>query len=176
MHILAAVFPILTVSFAILYELSDSAVAYSLAVTFFTFAYHFIMRLCVGKLSSFLPEPNLNVKWYVLKSFEKKLYKRLNVKKWKDYIPTYYPDAFLLDKNAPEDILKTMCNAERVHEIIMILSFVPVLFSICFGEFLVFFITSIIASLVDSVFVIVQRYNRPRILKLIRHKNKQLQE
>ena len=64
-----------------------------------------------------------------------------------------------------------MCGAEVVHEIIMVLSFIPLLFAIPFGVFPVFFITSVIASLVDFVFVIVQRYNRPRIIKLIRHKN-----
>ena len=61
-----------------------------------------------------------------------------------------------------------MCQAEIVHEIIIVLSFVPIIFSIWFGELLVFIITSVISALIDSIFVMLQRYNRSRIIKLIK--------
>ena len=48
----------------------------------------------------------------------------------------------------------------------MVLSFVPVAFSVWFGSLGVFLITSFAAFLFDSVFVILQRYNRPRLMRL----------
>ena len=171
MHRLTIVFAVITIISIILYKYTDSVFVYSLGVTFFTFLYHFVMRLMVGLFCDKFVRPNPESKWFSQRTFEKKLYKFLKVKKWKEYVPTYYPEAFDIEKNSPEKLEQSMCGAEIVHEIIMILSFIPLLFAISFGVFPVFFTTSVFASLVDSVFVIVQRYNRPRIIKLIRHKN-----
>ena len=171
MHRLTIIFSIITIISIVLYKYTESVFVYSLGVTFFTFLYHFVMRLLVGLVCDKFVKTNPKSKWFNQKIFEKKLYKFLKVKKWKEHIPTYYPEAFDIEKNTLEQIEKNMCGAEVVHEIIMVLSFIPLLFAIPFGAFPVFFITSVIASLVDFVFVIVQRYNRPRIIKLIRHKN-----
>lgn len=108
-----------------------------------------------------------NSKWFTQKSFEKKLYKFLKVKKWKEKVPSWSPGAFSLGNNTLHNIAIGMCNAEAVHEVIVVLSFVPILFSIEYGVPAVFIITSILAAAVDMVFVIVQRYNRPRIVKII---------
>ena len=62
-----------------------------------------------------------------------------------------------------------MCGAEVVHEIIMLCSFLPLLMVPLFGEFWAFFITSLLSALFDSLFVMAQRYNRPR-LERIAHK------
>lgn len=63
-----------------------------------------------------------------------------------------------------------MCQAELVHEVNVILSFLPVVFSYWFGALAVFIVTSLLAALFDMIFVIMQRYNRPRILRLIQKK------
>ena len=63
-----------------------------------------------------------------------------------------------------------MCGAEIVHEIILILSFLPLALVPVFGEFFVFLITSVCAAAVDGVFVMAQRYNRPRVVKIYRRK------
>ena len=60
-----------------------------------------------------------------------------------------------------------MCEAEITHEIIALFSFVPILFSLKIGELAVFIITSLIAAGIDMIFVIVQRFNRPRIIRLM---------
>ena len=60
-----------------------------------------------------------------------------------------------------------MCQAELVHETITVLSFVPVLFAIWFGQLPVFLITSLLAAAFDMQFVILQRFNRPRVIKFI---------
>ena len=60
-----------------------------------------------------------------------------------------------------------MCGAEVVHEVILVLSFLPLLAAFPFGSFGVFLITSLLAALYDLSFVIMQRFNRPRILRFI---------
>jgi hypothetical protein len=48
-----------------------------------------------------------------------------------------------------------------------LLSFLPLLAAIPFGAFPAFLITSLAAACFDTVFVIMQRFNRPRLIKLI---------
>lgn len=145
-----------------------------LSITFCTALYHFAMRLMVGIICNKFIEPKLNYnsEWFKEKKFEKKLYKFLKVKKWKKFAPTYSPESFSLKDNSKEDIIRTMCGAEVVHEIIIVLSFLPLLVSVQLNSVTEFIITSVIAALVDSVFVIIQRFNRPRVKKLLERRNK----
>ena len=76
------------------------------------------------------------------------------------------PEAFSVERGLIY-IAKATCQAELVHEIIIALSFAPMLLAIPFGDFFVFASTSLAAALVDTVFVIIQRYNRPRLVKII---------
>lgn len=146
-----------------------------LSITFCTALYHFAMRLFVGEICNKFIEPNLNCnsKWFKEKKFEKKLYKLLKVKKWKKFAPTYSPESFSLKDNSKEDIIRTMCGAEVVHELIIVFSFLPIIFSGLLDSFYEFLFTSIIAVLVDSVFVIIQRFNRPRVIKLLKRSERQ---
>lgn len=140
----------------------------TLTITSGTFAYHFIMRLIVGLIidSIFHNDISYEIKWFKEHRFEKKLYSVLKVKKWKEHIPTYLPEVFSVEKEL-SDIAKATCQAELVHEIIVGLSFAPILLTFLFGDFWVFFLSSLGAALIDTVFVIVQRYNRPRLIKII---------
>jgi hypothetical protein len=67
-----------------------------------------------------------------------------------------------------EEIVQAMCQAEIVHEVIAILSFLPLLGAIPFGAFFVFLVTSVLSALFDLSFVAMQRFNRPRIIKLMK--------
>ena len=60
-----------------------------------------------------------------------------------------------------------MCQSELVHETNIVLSFVPLAASVRFDAFPVFLITSICSAAFDLLFVIMQRYNRFRILKMV---------
>ena len=53
-----------------------------------------------------------------------------------------------------------------VHETIAVLSFLPLVAVYWFGNFSVFLITSVLSALIDLMFVIMQRYNRPRVVRL----------
>ena len=136
-----------------------------LAITFGTTCYHFAMRLLVGAL---IPNRfDYQRPWFQLWQFETKLYQKLRLKKWKTQMPTYNPKLFSLEDNSLEQIACNMCQAEVVHEIIIPLSFIPLLFSSVLDGFWPFLITSILAAGFDSLFVMLQRFNRPRIIKML---------
>ena len=81
-------------------------------------------------------------------------------------MPTFDPDSFDLKKHTFGEIVRATCIAEITHEIIMPLSFLPLLAIPRYGAAPVFVITSILAAAFDGVFVIMQRCNRPRLVRL----------
>lgn len=174
MKIISIVTFILTSLFCHIYITTEKSIFLTLSITFGTTSYHFIMRLAVGYIVNGIMhnKADYNKKFFKPRKFEAKLYKLLKVKKWKDKMPTYNPEFYSTEKHSLEEIAMVTCQAEVVHKIIILLSFVPVLFTLLFGSFWVFMITSIISALIDTIFVIMQRYNRPRIIKLINIKNR----
>ena len=91
-------------------------------------------------------------------------------------MPSYNPASYIVDKNTDFELMAdNTCRNEVIHSVIAVLSYVPLLFSVWLGEFWVFFITSIVASAFDMAFVIMQRYNRPRLVAyLTRRKGRDL--
>ena len=83
-------------------------------------------------------------------------------------MPTYDPEAFDKRKHSWDEIVQVMCQAELVHETIILLSFVPILAHIWFGALEVFIITSVLAAVFDGTFVIIQRFNRPRVINMLK--------
>lgn len=160
---------ILTIIFILIYQWKPTSLMLSLAITFGTTSYHFLMRLLVGYVFNgiFHNQIDYNQKWFQEKPFEKRLYEILHVKKWKDRMPTFAPEMLDIKVHTWEEIAGAMCQSELVHFIIVILSFVPILATFLWESFWVFFITSILAACMDSVFIIMQRYNRPRIVRMI---------
>lgn len=152
------------------YHFTDNRVMFSAAISFGTILYHFAMRLAVGYLinAKYHNQMDYTRKWFQERAFERKFYETIKVKKWKNRLPTYNPQDFRMKDRSVTEIIQVTCQAEVVHEMNMILSFVPVIFSVWFGSLAVFLITSCIAFLFDSIFVIMQRYNRPRLLRLLR--------
>ena len=168
MKALTAISFLLSVVFGIFW-LRGAVWADGFTITFGTFFYHFVMRLAVGYgINAIMKnKADLRKRWYQLRPFELRLYKALKVKKWKSGMPTYAPDTFDPKQHSWEEIAQATCQAEIIHEIIIGFSFLPLLAAFAFGEFWVFFVTSVIASMYDLTFVIMQRFNRPRIIKLI---------
>ena len=159
----------ITVVCTVLYMKYKNELALTLAITFGTTAYHFLMRLGVGGVINLLLNNQVDYRanWFQVSDTEQKLYTKLRVKKWKNRMPSYAPKNFDSKIHSWDEIAQAMCQAEVVHEIIIILSFIPIFASIYFGAISVFVITSILAACVDATFVVMQRYNRPRIVKLI---------
>ena len=155
--------------------LFPSGILKSLAITFGTVFYHFAMRLLAGAVvPALVREGAENGKWFRQKQFEPALYRFLRVKQWKKYLPTYSPESFDLKKHSLEAVIHTCCCSEAVHEWIILLSFLPVLTIPAFGAPWVFWITSLLAALLDGSFVILQRYNRPRLIRILHKERKRL--
>lgn len=131
--------------------------------------YHFVMRLCVGALINLIMKNKANPQnaWFREKSFERGLYKLLRVRRWRKYVPTYSPETFDPSVKTTEEIVGASCQAEVVHEIIMVLSLLPIAFIPLLGGAAALIITSVLSMLFDSVFVILQRYNRPKLLRVM---------
>ena len=173
MFVLTAVSAALFGLLLAVYVTAPSAVMLALCITFGVFAYHFVMRLLVGHTihAIFRNRMNANCRWFRPLRFEAGLYARLRVSQWKRHVPTYAPDTFSPREHSWEELAQATCQAEVVHEIIIALSFAPLLLIPRFGEPVVFILTSLAAAGIDLTFVILQRYNRPRILALVRKKN-----
>ncbi len=168
MIVLTLLFLAALIALGISYYFVRKGVLLTLAITFGTCFYHFAMRLIVGYGIDSVCHNKMNYNnwWFRERRFESKLYEFLRVKKWKKHMPSFRPEDFDVRKHSVEEIIQVTCQSEIVHEVIMILSFVPVLFTIWFGALAAFLITSSVAFCLDGIFVIMQRYNRPRLRRL----------
>lgn len=157
---LAAV--ILTMVFALLKQTA-------LTITAATFAYHLLMRLTVGFVFDKTLNNHVDYRhgWFRPREFEAQLYGHLQVARWKKNLPTYAPELFDRHRHSWDEIAQAMCQAELVHEVIVVLSFLPMLASVWLGAPVVFAVTSVLAAGFDMVFVIIQRFNRPRVLQIL---------
>lgn len=160
-----------TVLFSVLYARTSGKAWLSLAITFGTFSYHFVMRLLVGLAfhAAMHNRADYRKRWYAVGPREMAAYEKLKVKQWKNKMPTFDPAVFDPRQHTWDEIAQAMCQAELVHETIVVLSFLPIAGGIRFGAYPVFILTSVFAAACDAMFVMMQRYNRTRVLRLLRH-------
>jgi len=141
----------------------------------FTIMYHFWVRIIMGNVSK-LFKKNINYRQRLFKErkFEKKLYKLLCVKEWKGKALTYNPESFSLKEHSLEEIANTMSKSEVDHWINELISLSTLLFIIPWERAWAFCISAIVAMIFDSQFIIIQRYNRPRIVKIIEKRKSEI--
>lgn len=162
----------LAVAFAIFLPIllvTQNAIVETVTITVGITLYHFVMRLAVGGIVNCIMKNKANYKniWFREKRFESKLYKRIGVRAWKKHLPTYSPDTFNTSQKTLEEIVGATCQAEVVHEVIMALSLLPITLIPVLGGATALIITSILAMLFDCLFVIMQRYNRPKLVRVM---------
>ena len=142
-------------------------------ITAFTIMYHFWVRIIMGNVSKLFEKYITYDKWiFKERKFEKGLYKRLHVKDWKEKALTYNPETFSLKNRSLEEIANTMSKSEVDHWVNEAISISTIFFALPWGNFGIFFITAIAAMIFDSQFIIIQRYNRPRIVKILKREEK----
>lgn len=139
-------------------------------VTAFMLVYHLWGRIIMGNVTK-LFKLNSDCWWFKEKKFEKGLYKLLAVKKWKDKALTYNPELFSLKNYSLEEIVAVMTKAEVDHWVNEVISLVSLLFALVWGELWIFAITAVAAMIFDAQFIAIQRYNRPRIQKILERQN-----
>ena len=136
----------------------------------FLISFHLAIRVYGGELFDKIFHNQINYKlgWFKEHFWEKPLYKILCVKKWKEKMPVYEPELFSSEIHTYKEIIMAMCQAEIVHEMNMLLAFIPLIFSIWFKNYFWFLLgTSIFSALIDSLFVMIQRYNKPRVMRVL---------
>lgn len=170
MKTITAVMALATAVLMVVYRFSAYDWVLSASITTTTTFYHFAMRLIVGFIVPRCIHNPMEHRWFHQRPFEPRLYTALRVKQWKDHMPTYDPVSFSLRHNPLEQIVHNSCVSEAVHEVIVLFSFVPISFTFFWGALPVFVITSIFAAAFDGCFVMMQRYNRPRLVRILAKK------
>ena len=152
---------------------NDNNIFLWVGITAFTITYHFWGRIILGNVSK-LFRKHINYKqwWFKERKCEKKLYEVLKVKKWKGKALTYNPEQFDLKENSLEQILNTMTKSEVDHWINEAISISTMFFGLIWGETWIFVLTAIAAMIFDGQFIVIQRYNRPRVIKIIEKAHK----
>ena len=139
--------------------------------------YNFLVRTLIGQTVTFFLQNknhfNLENAWLRPKKFEKKFYRVLKVKKWKKHAATAIPEQFDLETLPLETIVKNMIQAELVHLIIIFAVLLPVFFArrTDFPHLVV--IGSVFSAVWDMQYVILQRYNRPKVVRLMKDLEKE---
>ena len=154
-------------------EIFENNVVLLVGIIAFTIMYHFWVRLIMGNVSK-LFKKHISYKnwWFKEKFFEKKLYKFLRVKEWKGKALTYNPEQFSLKENSLDDIANTMAKSEVDHWINELISISTMFFSILWRHlWIAFVVSAIVAMIFDSQFIIIQRYNRPRVIRVLEKQN-----
>lgn len=172
--VLLAGFPIAgTVLLSVLYRKTACEVFLPLAITFGTTSYHVVMRLLVGLAFCVVMQNKAGYKkrWYQVGEHETAFYEKLGIKNWKRRMPTYDHTLFDPRVHTWVEIAQAMCQAELIHETIVLLSFLPIAEGIWFGAYPVFIVTSVLAAGCDMLFVMMQRYNRHRVMKLLKRRS-----
>lgn len=90
-YLLTVVFLLATVLTAAIYIKAGRTVFLTLCITSETFSCHFVMRLIVGFVFQICMRNRADYRkwWYREKKWESRFYKRINVRKWKRFMPTY---------------------------------------------------------------------------------------
>lgn len=160
---------VLFIIFLLVLMITKLSIMETITITIGITLYHFVMRLLVGTIIDLIMKNRANYKnmWFREKCFEKKLYDLMRVRVWKKYLPTYSPDTFDTSKKTIIEIIGSTCQAEIVHEVIMVLSLLPIIFIPILGGISAVIVTSILAMLFDALFVILQRYNRIKLIKVM---------
>lgn len=132
----------------------------------FMILYHFGLRILMGQVTKRI-RINYMHPWFRRYKLEKKLYKLLRVRAWKDKVLTFEPENYDVKNRTLEQLAATMAKSELDHWINQIISLFSISFLFVWGCAPAFIITAIAAMLFDAQFIIVQRYNRPIVLNVI---------
>ena len=149
---------------------------FAIFVTLFMFAYHLDSRIIVAViLNLFRKDINIDRRIYHISEKEYKRLDRLKVRYWKDHFITMFKDRFVFSGSSRNErvvnILKNNINAEVTHWLCFFIGFLAILFGylISSDELVIYLVTSILASfLFDFPSILIQRYNRYRLLNLRR--------
>lgn len=114
----------------------------------------------------------LNSFWFRECNWEKHFYDFIKVKQWKTRVGTYDKKLFAGKNLSKEKLVMTITQSELVHEIVFLLSFCPIYLAKTFGHTPLLVVLCIIFAAANLPFIFIQRYNRPRVMKMQERKPK----
>ncbi len=112
----------------------------------------------------------LNFWWFRQKSWEKKFYDFIKVKKWKDSAFTYDKNLYSSKDFSKEKLILNITQSEIVHEVIFFLSFYPLKLAKYFGHLPLLIFLCVLCAVSNLPFIFIQRFNRPRFLRILNKK------
>lgn len=137
----------------------------------FTVMYHFWVRIIMGNVTKLFTIRYTQPIFREL-PFEKCIYKLLRVRKWRAKVLTYNPDEFIIANHTCEELANTMSKAECDHWINELISISTMFFGLLWGYEWLFIVSAIAAMIFDAQFIVVQRFNRPIILRLMQREKR----
>ena len=137
-----------------------------IGIVSFMILYHFGLRILMGKITNSF-KIDYSHPWYKPQKFEESLYKLLRVRRWKEKVLTFEPDKYDYENVTLEELATTMSKSELDHWINELISLVSILFIFVWGCAPAFVISAALAMLFDAQFIVVQRYNRPIVIRLM---------
>ena len=151
----------------------ENKVVLWIGIVAFTIMYHFWVRIIMGNvLKLFKKHITYKQGFFKEKNFEKNIYKTIRVKEWKDKVLTYAPAEFDLKENSLETVANNMAKAELDHWINSLISISTISFGFFSNVFWPFIVSAIFAMAFETQFIVHQRYNRPRVVKIIEREEK----
>ena len=167
---------VITLMLMLVYFDTDAAVWKAFTVISGTLFYHVGIRWGILALIDYGPEDWFDWRrWiYTPRRYEKALYDKLRVGDWKAYVPVLRPSLYSPREHSWDDILLTMCQTEFAHALGALGCLIPMILGpLLFKGFWAFFITGLLLILAEMCFIIVQRYNRPRVIAMLRKRERE---
>ena len=106
-------------------------------------------------------------KWFRERNYERGLFNLLKVASWKNHIPDYNPEDFDQKQKRLSKMISNSCREEVTHIVMIIANFLPIFLPIFLSgvNFWLLFWLSVLGGIIDLMFILKQRYNRPRMVK-----------
>lgn len=165
-YIIAAASILLMFMFMMLFVRTKATVLLIFGIIMLNIAFQFIARLIINTICEGVFENGINSSsdYFKTSDFEDRLYNSIGVKKIKKQLPVIDRTNFSLRRHSMQNIIDVGCEIEVEHELGMAASLLGIMLAIPFGEMWLFVIFAVLAVLFDFVVVIIQRYNRPRLI------------
>jgi len=148
----------------------DSSVFQSFAILTGCIAFHLAIWILSATIVVGIMRNKANDKLFIFRElpWEKKFYQFVKIRSWKHHLPTYAPKYYDFKSLSHTDLLGIISQTEVVHEVAALLSLVSLFGIIWFGHTLIFATIAAIDLIINLVYIILQRYNRMRLRKLIK--------
>ena len=152
----------------------------TLVIALLNTAFWFALHFGIAELLTHLPAETQRrlFDWNRVSEREMALYRRLRLPRWKDRLPQFNPEfdkRHLAVSPTPaylRKFLEVTCHAEMIHELIALLGFLSLFFCLLCEQPLnwlpLFLGIALFIGLCNLPFAAIQRYNRFRLVRLLR--------